>query len=615
MLSNKKIQQIKKEYPRKSVEQIADELHLSPAKIYNALGLKQDLWAFWLENTVWVISVLLLLVAPLVFIRGLHDFTDLPQRVFIQSIAVCLLLVCALRATIKREIIISCTPLYPIAAAFIVWSFITLLWAKSTYAGFYSAIHITACGVIFFSLGTIPGNLKWINRMFAAIIIAGTGVALVGLAQQFFQLRFVPMSVSPAATFGNPNMAADYLSMVLPLMIVISLSQKKVVVRGAMLVIVLLVTIYLFYTHSRGAWLSVMCAFMYMALLYARSKYNINLRSIWVGSAIILIVGIIISAALPTLRNKIENTALSEYRLTAWRNCLEMVKDNPLQGVGAGNFKIFYPAYSHKAVVDPAYDATRILGKAHNDYIQTAVELGLPGMLLFVLLPVSGLILAYRIMRASKNPAIEFISIGFSGGLISFIVGAFFSFYLQRSMPPLLVFVYLGILVILHSNVFSRKEMFKLKIPNAVGLLFILCLLITGFLLTRLNLKNIICDGYYIKALSMEKQKADSLALSAGLTAHRYNKYRMDVLTTAGRAYAATGELEKAIAALEKVTQVHPFDLNALFILGVAYANSDMNEKALGIFRRVLRLKPGFPDAQKIICLLNSRKAVRISLQ
>jgi O-antigen ligase len=604
MLSSKQIQQIKKEYPRKTVDQIADELHLSLSKIYTALGLRQDLWAFWLQNTDWVITVLMLLAAPLVFIRGLHDFADLPQRVFIQFMAVCLILVCALRAAIKKEMIVSRTSLHLIADAFIIWSFITLLWAKSTYEGFYSAIHITACGVIFFSLSTIPYNVKWVIRMLSAIIIAGTGVVLVGLAQQFFQLRWVPMSVSPAATFGNPNMAADYLSMVLPLTVAMSLSQKKVLARSVLLIIVLLTMIFLFYTQSRGACLSVVCAFTYMAFLYARRKYNIKLRSISVGFAIILIAGMVIISLSSGLRNRIEESAFSEYRLIPWRNCLEMVKDNPLLGVGAGNFKLFYPAYSYKAVADLAYDATKTLGKAHNDYIQTAVELGLPGLLLFVLLPVSGLILAYRIMCGSKDSNIEFISMGISGGLISFMVGSFFSFYMQRSMPPLLIFAYLGILTLLSGKVFSVWKTLKIKIPNTVGLLCILCLLITGFLLIRFNWKNIMCDGYYVNAMGLEKQNANSLVLSAGLTAQSYNKYRMDVLTTIGRAYAATGELDKAITALEKVTQSHPFDLNALFILGVAYANNDMNDKALGIFRRVLKLKPGFPEAQKIICLL-----------
>jgi cytochrome c-type biogenesis protein CcmH/NrfG len=88
----------------------------------------------------------------------------------------------------------------------------------------------------------------------------------------------------------------------------------------------------------------------------------------------------------------------------------------------------------------------------------------------------------------------------------------------------------------------------------------------------------------------------------------------MDVLTTVGRAYAATGETKKAVAALEKVIQTHPFDLNALFILGIAYANNDMNEKALAVFRTVLELNPASPEAKKIVCLLKSRKTVRISL-
>ena len=613
MLSNKQIQQIKKEYPKKSVEQIADELHLSESQIYTALGLKKELWTFWLENTVGYLVVVLLLIAPLVFIRGLHDFADLPQRVFIQCLAVILVLLSSVRIIIKGEFAFPRSPLYLIIAAFITWPFITLFWANSIFEGFYSAIHIAACGAVFFSLSTIPYSMKWINRMLSAIIIAGTGVAIIGLAQHFFQLRWVPMSLSPAATFGNPNMAADYLTMVLPLMIAMSFKQKAIV-RYVRLISVLLVTVFLFYARSRGAWLAVVCALIYMTFLYVKRDYKINMRLVWAVPTLLLIICIVIISLAPGLRYKLEDTALSEYRLVAWRNSLEMIKEKPLLGFGAGNFKIIYPAYSHKAVPDMALDTTKSLGKAHNDYIQTAVELGITGMLLFVLLPIFGLIIAYRIISNSKNYPMGFITVGIAGGIISFMVGSFFSFYMERANPPLLLLTYLSMLAILYSTYFPVKNMAKIRVPNTVGILFICCLLIAGVSLVRFNFKNIMCERYYFIAMGMEKQGSQKSALSAGLQAHGYNKYRMDVLTTAGRAYAATGEPEKAIAALEKVTQTHPFDLNALFILGIAYANNDMNEKALAVFRTVLELNPDSPEAKKIVCLLNSRKTVRINL-
>ena len=89
----------------------------------------------------------------------------------------------------------------------------------------------------------------------------------------------------------------------------------------------------------------------------------------------------------------------SEYRLIVWKNCLEMLKEKPLQGFGAGNFKIFYPAFSHAAEIDlVAQDTKKHLGRAHNDYLQVAVELGLPGLFFFVLLISYGIMQSWRLL-------------------------------------------------------------------------------------------------------------------------------------------------------------------------------------------------------------------------
>ncbi len=170
-LSNKQITLIKKQYPKKSAQQIADELHVSLSTVYRALGLQNEMWSMWLENAAGILMVILLLVSPLVFMRGLHDFADMPQRVFIQTAAAVLVMLWALRVLISREIAIPRSTLCWVVAALIVWSFLTLLWATNVYEGFYSTIHLAMCGVVFFAIITILRDEKWISRMLTASII------------------------------------------------------------------------------------------------------------------------------------------------------------------------------------------------------------------------------------------------------------------------------------------------------------------------------------------------------------------------------------------------------------------------------------------------------------
>jgi tetratricopeptide (TPR) repeat protein len=58
----------------------------------------------------------------------------------------------------------------------------------------------------------------------------------------------------------------------------------------------------------------------------------------------------------------------------------------------------------------------------------------------------------------------------------------------------------------------------------------------------------------------------------------------------------------------------YPFNLNALFFLGAAYANADENEKALKTFMQILQIKPDFPDAKKIVFSIKAYGKVRVNL-
>jgi len=53
------------------------------------------------------------------------------------------------------------------------------------------------------------------------------------------------------------------------------------------------------------------------------------------------------------------------------RSSLRLVRDRPLTGFGLGTWSDAYPAYAH-------FDDGRFVNQAHNDWVQWAVEGGLP---------------------------------------------------------------------------------------------------------------------------------------------------------------------------------------------------------------------------------------------
>src|SRR5262249_44305318 len=72
-------------------------------------------------------------------------------------------------------------------------------------------------------------------------------------------------------------------------------------------------------------------------------------------------------------------------RLAHWIAGLRMFAAHPLLGVGAGNYSAAYAAYAFRAWPEP-------LGNAHNYYINVAAETGICGLLAFLAVVVTSLV-------------------------------------------------------------------------------------------------------------------------------------------------------------------------------------------------------------------------------
>ena len=66
-------------------------------------------------------------------------------------------------------------------------------------------------------------------------------------------------------------------------------------------------------------------------------------------------------------------------RQTMWSTTIPAIKANGLVGSGVGSFPQVYPQYE-----DPAAVTTTFVNHAHNDYLEVALEAGIPGVLLVV---------------------------------------------------------------------------------------------------------------------------------------------------------------------------------------------------------------------------------------
>lgn len=123
---------------------------------------------------------------------------------------------------------------------------------------------------------------------------------------------------------------------------------------------------------------------------------------------------------------------------------LEMIRSEPLAGIGADNygmqFNRFREQYAAANPGDPdlAYGEIGIVGHAHNEYLQIAAELGLTGAAIFGWFLIGIGVMAFRALRVLRSRSL--LAIASVMGLAMFLASSAVSAYSFRLMQNGIVF-------------------------------------------------------------------------------------------------------------------------------------------------------------------------------
>lgn len=323
------------------------------------------------------------------------------------------------------------------AGAFLAWALLRVAGAEDRTAALLRAMEwLLTFAAAASGLG-LPGR----ERAAALDALAGAGAltAAVGIVQYLFgrqifsryavEERSVTFTTERVfSTFGNPIFFAGFLILTLPPVVAElaaclgALRPRRALLFGGVAVLELVA---LTLTASRGAVLGLAAGlfFLVLALPHARGRL-IGLTA--AAAALVAAVGI----ARPELIRHLL-TGGDPGRLLMWRTAVAMWSKAPALGVGLGQFALRYPCVQ-LAVASPGEVGFGVNAvHAHNDYLETAAELGVPGLLLF-LSAFPGLLLL---------PAPTARGRGVKAGVLAVGVHALFNFPL--STAPVQPFVWL----------------------------------------------------------------------------------------------------------------------------------------------------------------------------
>lgn len=297
----------------------------------------------------------------------------------------------------------------------------------------------------------------------ACLLIVAAGFTFIGIAGLDTIIKIPALAViNPIQQFASPalrdleihpNQLAGLISCYLPLLVALQFAGARIPAWARIIlgIFTLLAIFVLILTQSRGGWIAAVAGLFVLFILWAAVQPPSRLKrvSLSIAAGVILIGGLSIlwigperiqSLWLePPAESVVGTLQTLNYRKELWPWAITAIGDFPFTGTGLGTFRVvafrLYPLG-----LNPDYD----IGHAHNIFLQTALDVGLPGLIIYLaLLLVSGLI-GWQI--ASASTAFRPLALGLIAGFIALHIFGLADALSLGAKPGLIFWLAIGLL-------------------------------------------------------------------------------------------------------------------------------------------------------------------------
>lgn len=257
-----------------------------------------------------------------------------------------------------------------------------------------------------------------LNNILTSIAIGAALVGVFGLYQFVFlgtvQREWIDASLKGVITrraysvFMNPNIFAEYLVLVTPLVVSQFWAHRDGFKKFIYLMIAALLLLNMMLTFSRGGMVSIAVAAMVFLFFAMRPLF-----------VFLIPIGIFSINFLP---EKIQNRIYSifnfadsstSYRFKMWGITKDLIRDNPMVGVGFGH-KTFKQEFELLIRSMPIFHA-------HNTYLEIMAEGGALGIISFLYIVIGSIVNLFKSGMKSTDKYIRTISIGLLASIIGIL--------------------------------------------------------------------------------------------------------------------------------------------------------------------------------------------------
>jgi len=524
--------------------------------------------------------------------------------------------------------------------AFVLWRIVSLKNCTNIYSGIYNILILIFFITLYYGLINFFENEEEIKIFFKSFAFSSIVISIYGILQVFgidiidWQIKYTALS-----TLGRRNFAGEYIVMGIPYVYCLfALSYKKEKILYSF--ILLLLFLHLILTFTRASYIAFFFSSLFFVFLLKKKKIEMSKKIL-----IIILFFLLINKGICGIKAFEKGTFKT--RFIIWKNSLKIIKENPVFGIGPGNFEIVFPSYTRE---NSEFFQDERIKDVHNDMIEVGVESGTIGMVTFIFL------ILYPFYIFFKNKKFYIVPVSIITSLLALYINSLASFPFKRYSTLFLFWCNLSFLSILY----GKRDKKESKYHKFSLIYFIIFSLTSFILIIRGSMANYFISNaskginiieytekgvkanpfsfefnffagnveyfygnnleksifYYEKAKYLFPnyyklynnlgivyfQKRDyKRAEENYLKAIYLNPKNHEAYNNLGSLYIETGKYEQAIPYLLKCIEISPSFYVAYFNLGMAYYLKNDYKKAREYFEKTLKIKPDFKPAKDMI--------------
>jgi O-antigen ligase len=308
------------------------------------------------------------------------------------------------------------------------WAGLSFAWAENPASAFEAFYRLTLNGVLFLIVYTAIRTPHDALRVFAAFVTGAVAAMAIALAS-----GTEPTPYGEAARisgeFANANTLASTLVASLALSLGLAFAARRSpVLRLAALTAAFFALFGVMLTVSRAGLVALGVGALAAIVFSGRWRVKVAVISIGVSLAAVVYFA---ALAPPEARERVTSADGGTGRQDIWKVAWRMAEDNPVRGVGAGNFStssihyLIAPGLLRRS--DFIVDTQKV---AHNVYLETLAELGIVGLTLLLALILLVLRCSYDAIRQFErngDVTMEIVARAQLVALIALLASMFFS--------------------------------------------------------------------------------------------------------------------------------------------------------------------------------------------